>query len=133
MEDAVHLDPILNHMLNKEHQRTGGHPSANFPSDVYSRTTFVNFTVTQNSLQTQSLNQVLSFERAHVDQCRSNLMKLQGVEFKLHLRQLKRRILQALNESRGNILDDDLVIDTLETLKNEAAEVSRKWQRQKVT
>jgi dynein heavy chain 1 len=149
IQDAEHLDPILNHVLNKEYQKTGGRvliqlgkqeidfspafrlylstrdPSATFAPDVCSRTTFVNFTVTQSSLQTQSLNQVLKFERPDVDQRRTNLMKLQG-EFKLHLRQLEKRLLQALNESRGNILDDDRVIDTLETLKTEAAEVSRK-------
>src|SRR5690606_5850852 len=100
-------------------------PSATFAPDICSRTTFVNFTVTQSSLQTQSLNSVLKFERPDVDQRRTNLMKLQG-EFKLHLRQLEKRLLQALNESRGNILDDDRVIDTLETLKTEAAEVSKK-------
>jgi len=149
IQDAEHLDPILNHVLNKEYQKTGGRvliqlgkqeidfspafkiylstrdPSAQFPPDICSRTTFVNFTVTQSSLQTQSLNQVLKFERPDVDQRRSNLMKLQG-EFKLHLRRLEKRLLQALNESRGNILDDDRVIDTLETLKTEAAEVSKK-------
>ncbi|PWW79978.1 hypothetical protein C7212DRAFT_355935 [Tuber magnatum] len=149
IQDAEHLDPILNHVLNKEYQKTGGRvliqlgkqeidfspsfklylstrdPSASFAPDICSRTTFVNFTVTQSSLQTQSLNQVLKFERPDVDQRRTNLMKLQG-EFKLHLRQLEKRLLQALNESRGNILDDDRVIDTLETLKTEAAEVSRK-------
>lgn len=149
IQDAEHLDPILNHVLNKEYQKTGGRvliqlgkqeidfspsfrlflstrdPSASFAPDVCSRTTFVNFTVTQSSLQTQSLNQVLKFERPDVDQRRTNLMKLQG-EFKLHLRQLEKRLLRALNESRGNILDDDNVIGTLETLKTEAAEVSRK-------
>ncbi|EWC45394.1 cytoplasmic dynein heavy chain [Drechslerella stenobrocha 248] len=149
IQDAEHLDPILNHVLNKEYQKTGGRvliqlgrqeidfspafklylstrdPSASFPPDICSRTTFVNFTVTKSSLQTQTLNQVLKFERPDVDQRRSNLMKLQG-EFKLHLRKLEKSLLQALNESRGNILDDDRVIDTLETLKREAAEVSKK-------
>lgn len=149
IQDAEYLDPILNHVLNKEYQKTGGRvliqlgkqeidfspafrlylstrdPSASFAPDICSRTTFVNFTVTQSSLQTQSLNQVLKCERPDVDQRRTDLMKLQG-EFKLHLRQLEKRLLQALNESRGNILDDDRVIDTLETLKTEAAEVSKK-------
>ncbi|KAL7268764.1 dynein heavy chain [Rhizina undulata] len=149
IQDAEHLDPILNHVLNKEYQKTGGRvliqlgkqeidfspsfrlylstrdPSASFAPDICSRTTFVNFTVTQSSLQTQSLNQVLKFERPDIDQRRTDLMKLQG-EFKLNLRNLEKRLLQALNESRGNILDDDRVIDTLESLKNEAAEVSRK-------
>ncbi|KAI1945117.1 dynein heavy chain [Ophidiomyces ophidiicola] len=149
IQDAEHLDPILNHVLNKEYQKTGGRvliqlgrqeidfspafklflstrdPSACFPPDVCSRTTFVNFTVTQSSLQTQSLNKVLKVERPDVDERRTNLIKLQG-EFKIHLRQLEKRLLRALNESRGNILDDDNVIETLETLKKEAAEISNK-------
>ncbi|KAL1836345.1 hypothetical protein VTJ49DRAFT_5263 [Mycothermus thermophilus] len=149
IQDAEHLDPVLNHVLNKEYQRTGGRvliqlgkqqidfspsfrlylstrdPSATFPPDICSRTTFVNFTVTQSSLQTQSLAEVLKSERPDVDERRSNLIKLQG-EFKVHLRQLEKRLLQALNESRGNILDDDHVIETLETLKREAADISTK-------
>ncbi|ODH44999.1 dynein heavy chain, cytoplasmic [Paracoccidioides brasiliensis] len=149
IQDAEYLDPILNHVLNKEYQKTGGRvliqlgrqeidfspsfklflstrdPSATFAPDICSRTTFVNFTVTQSSLQTQSLNEVLKFERPDVDERRTNLIKLQG-EFKIHLRQLEKRLLQALNESRGNILDDDNVIETLETLKKEAGEISHK-------
>jgi dynein heavy chain 1, cytosolic len=149
IQDAEYLDPVLNHVLNKEYQKTGGRvliqlgkqeidfspafkiylstrdPSATFAPDVCSRTTFVNFTVTQSSLQTQSLNEVLKSERPDVDERRSNLIKLQG-EFKIHLRQLEKRLLQSLNESRGNILDDDNVIETLETLKKEAADISMK-------
>ncbi|GME34113.1 ATPase AAA+ type core [Neofusicoccum parvum] len=149
IQDAEHLDPVLNHVLNKEYQKTGGRvliqlgkqeidfspsfrlylstrdPSATFAPDICSRTTFVNFTVTQSSLQTQSLAEVLKSERPDVDERRSNLIKMQG-EFAVHLRQLEKRLLQALNESRGNILDDDNVIETLETLKKEAAEISAK-------
>ena len=149
IQDAEHLDPVLIHVLNKEYQKTGGRvliqlgkqeidfspafklylstrdPSAMFPPDICSRTTFVNFTVTQSSLQTQSLNDVLKSERPDVDQRRTNLVKMQG-EFSTHLRGLEKRLLQALNESRGNILDDDVVIETLETLKKEAREISKK-------
>jgi dynein heavy chain 1 len=100
-------------------------PSATFAPDICSRTTFVNFTVTQSSLQTQSLNEALKSERPDVDERRSNLIKLQG-DFKIHLTQLEKRLLAALNESRGNILDDDNVIETLETLKKEAAEITTK-------
>jgi dynein heavy chain 1 len=52
-------------------------------------------------------------------------MKLQG-EFTANLRHLERRLLQALNESRGNILDDDSLIESLELLKKEAAAISEK-------
>ncbi|KAF2754571.1 cytoplasmic dynein-like protein 1 heavy chain 1 [Pseudovirgaria hyperparasitica] len=149
IQDAEHLDPILNHVLNKEYQKTGGRvliqlgkqeidfspsfkiflstrdPSAAFAPDICSRTTFVNFTVTQSSLQTQTLNEVLKSERPDVDERRSNLIKMQG-EFSVHLRRLEKRLLQALNESQGNILDDDNVIQTLETLKKEAADITAK-------
>ena len=149
IQDAEYLDPVLNHVLNKEYQKTGGRvlirlgkqeidfsptfklylstrdPSAAFPPDVCSRTTFVNFTVTQSSLQTQSLNDVLKSERPDVDNRRSNLVKMQG-EFNTHLRGLEKSLLQALNDSQGNILDDDVVIQTLETLKKEAGDISRK-------
>lgn len=149
IQDAEHIDPILNHVLNKEYQKTGGRvliqlgkqeidfspafklylstkdPSAMFAPDVCSRTTFVNFTVTQSSLKTQTLNDVLKSERPDVDERRSNLVKMQG-EFTHRLRRLERMLLQALNESRGNILDDENVIQTLETLKSEAAEITTK-------
>jgi len=149
IQDAEYLDPILTHVLNKEYQKTGGRvliqlgkqeidfspsfklylstrdPSAAFAPDVCSRTTFINFTVTRSSLHTQSLNEVLKAERPDVDKRRTNLIKMQG-EFNTNLRQLEKRLLQALNESRGNILDDDNVIHTLETLKKEAAVISRK-------
>lgn len=149
IQDAEHIDPILNHVLNKEYQRTGGRvliqlgkqeidfspafklylstkdPSAAFAPDICSRTTFVNFTVTQSSLKTQTLNEVLKSERPDVDERRSNLVKMQG-EFTQRLRRLERMLLQALNESRGNILDDENVINTLEKLKNEAAEITTK-------
>ncbi|KIX04416.1 uncharacterized protein Z518_05284 [Rhinocladiella mackenziei CBS 650.93] len=149
IQDAEYLDPILTHVLNKEYQKTGGRvliqlgkqeidfsehfqlylstrdPSAAFAPDVCSRTTFINFTVTRSSLQTQSLNDVLKAERPDVDKRRTNLVKMQG-EFNTNLRQLEKRLLQALNESRGNILDDDNVIQTLETLKKEAAVITKK-------
>lgn len=149
IQDAEHLDPVLNHVLNKEYQKTGGRvliqlgkqeidfspafklflstrdPSAMFPPDICSRTTFVNFTVTRSSLQTQTLNDVLKSERPDIDKRRTNLVKMQG-EFSTHLRGLEKRLLQALNQSRGNILDDDVVIETLETLKKESGDISRK-------
>ncbi|ORZ40908.1 dynein heavy chain [Catenaria anguillulae PL171] len=149
IQDVENLDPILNPVLNRELRRTGGRvlirlgnqdidfspsftlflatrdPSVNFPPDICSRVTFVNFTVTKSSLQTQCLNKVLSQERPDVDAKRTDLLKLQG-EFNFRLRHLEKSLLQALNESKGNILDDDNVIATLEKLKKEAREIQDK-------
>ncbi|KAJ3336987.1 hypothetical protein HDU93_001788 [Gonapodya sp. JEL0774] len=149
IQDVENLDPILNPVLNRELRRTGGRtlirlgnqdidfspsfmlflstrdPSVNFRPDLSSRVTFVNFTVTRASLQSQCLHEVLKSERPDVDRKRNDLIKLQG-EFQLRLRQLEKSLLQALNNSKGNVLDDDHVMTTLETLKQEAAEVSAK-------
>ena len=149
IQDVERLDPILNAVLNKEIRRTGGRvlirlgnqdidfspaftmflstrdPSVEFSPDICSRVTFVNFTMTRSSLQSQSLDQVLKVERPDTDKKRSDLTRVQG-EFRLRLRFLERSLLHALNESTGNILDDDKVIDTLETLKREAAEITKK-------
>ncbi|ORY38141.1 dynein heavy chain [Rhizoclosmatium globosum] len=149
VQDVENLDPILNAVLNKELRRTGGrvliklggqeidfspqfklflstrNPSVNFSPDICSRVTFVNFTVTRGSLQAQCLHQVLKAERPDTDRKRTDLIKARG-EFQLRLRHLEKLLLQALNESRGNILDDDKVMETLETLKKEAAEITKK-------
>ena len=149
IQDVEHLDPILNPVLNREIRRTGGRvlirlgnqdidfspsfimflttrdPSVEFSPDICSRVTFVNFTMTRSSLQSQSLDQVLKAERPDTERKRTDLMKMQG-EFRLRLRTLEKLLLQALNESSGNILDDDKVIDTLETLKKEAAVITKK-------
>ena len=149
IQDVENLDPILNPVLNRELRRTGGRilirvgnqdidfapaftmflatrdPSVEFSPDICSRVTFVNFTMTRSSLQTQALDKVLRVERPEIEKKRTDLIKLQG-EFRVRLRHLERSLLQALNESQGSILEDDKVIATLETLKKEAAEVTRK-------
>ena len=148
VQDVESYDPILNPVLNREVRKTGGRvlitlgdqdidlsptfsiflstrdPTVEFPPDLCSRVTFVNFTVTRSSLQSQCLNQVLRSERPDIDEKRTDLLKLQG-EFQVRLRQLEKSLLQALNDSKGRILDDDSVISTLEKLKTEAAEISR--------
>ncbi|XP_030854690.1 cytoplasmic dynein 1 heavy chain 1 [Strongylocentrotus purpuratus] len=149
VQDVENYDPILNPVLNREVRRTGGRvlislgdqdidlspsfmiflstrdPTVEFPPDICSRVTFVNFTVTRSSLQSQCLNEVLKAERPDVDEKRSDLLKLQG-EFHLRLRHLEKSLLQALNDAKGRILDSDSIITTLETLKKEAADVTRK-------
>ncbi|KAK9469716.1 dynein heavy chain, N-terminal region 1-domain-containing protein [Lipomyces arxii] len=147
--DAEHFDPILNHVLNKEYQQVGGRvliqlgrqaidfsssfklflitrdAGATFSPDLCSRTTVVNFTVTRSNLLAQSLDEVLKVLRPDIDRKRSNLSKLR-TEFMLHLRELEQKLLQALNASEGNILDDDHVVETLENLKVQAEDVAEK-------
>lgn len=149
IQDVERLDPILNPVLNRELRRTGGRvlvrlgnqdidfsptftlflstrdSSIDFSPDISSRVTFANFTMTRASLQSQSLSQVLRVERPDTEKKRTDLLKLQG-EYQARLQHLEQALLQALNESSGNILDDEKVVDTLETLKLEASDITEK-------
>ncbi|XP_034246592.1 dynein heavy chain, cytoplasmic-like isoform X2 [Thrips palmi] len=149
VQDVENYDPILNPVLDREWRRTGGRdlitlgdenidwspsfkiflstrdPTVEFPPELCSRVTFVNFTVTRSSLQSQCLDQVLKAERPDIDKKRSDLLKLQG-EFHVRQRRLQDDLLQTLSEATGNILDDDSMITTLVTLRQEAAEISQK-------
>lgn len=149
VQDVENIDPILNPILNKEVRRTGGRnlirlgdqdidfspsfslylttrdPTFQFTPDVCSRVTFVNFTVTPASLQSQCLNQIIKAESPEIDQKRSDMLKLQG-EYKVRLRSLEHKLLNAISNAQVNILEDEQIIGTLEKLKTEASEVTQK-------
>ncbi len=149
VEDVESIDPILNSVLNREITKTGGRvlitlgdkeidfspsfviflttrdPSSHFTPDLCSRVTFVNFTVTPSSLTSQCLSKILKAERKDIDTKRNDLLQLQG-GFKVKLRQLEDSLLDALNGVKGNILENETVLASLEKLKKEAAEVTQK-------
>ncbi|KAM9964742.1 hypothetical protein ACTFIW_004524 [Dictyostelium discoideum] len=149
VQDVENIDPVLNPVLNKEIRKKGGRilirlgdqdvdfspsfmiflftrdPTAHFTPDLCSRVTFVNFTVTPSSLQSQCLHEALKTERPDTHKKRSDLLKIQG-EFQVKLRILEKSLLNALSQASGNILDDDSVISTLETLKKETTEIALK-------
>ncbi|KAJ6227585.1 dynein heavy chain [Anaeramoeba flamelloides] len=149
IEDAEYVDLILNTVLNKEYQKTGGRklirlgdqeidfspsfqmfmttrdPTFNFTPDLCSRVTFCNFTVTLASLQSQCLNHTLKTERPDIDEARSNVLKLQG-EFKLQIRKLEKQLLQTLQRVEGSILDDNTVLNKLVELKKQANIINKK-------
>lgn len=148
VQDVEKIDPVLNSVLNKEVQKAGGRvlirvgdqeidysenfvlymhtrdPNAVFTPDLCSRVTFVNFTVTASSLQNQCLNILLKEERPEIDKKRNDIIKLQG-EFRVKLRHLEDQLLNELNASEGNILQNNKLINTLETLQKEAQEVAK--------
>ncbi|TYZ65491.1 hypothetical protein PybrP1_001542, partial [[Pythium] brassicae (nom. inval.)] len=147
VHEVERIDPILNPVLNRELYKTGGRvlirlggeeidyspdfrlflitrdPSCRFSPDICSRVTFVNFTVTPSSLESQGLSLLMKREQPAVEEKRANLLKLQG-EYQAKLRELEDALLQQINNVQGNILDDDSVIHALEGMKAEAAHIS---------
>jgi dynein heavy chain 1 len=148
IQDAEEFDPILNPILNKEIRKSAGRNlcrlgnkevdyagsfkmflvtknGVNFSPDICSRTTIVNFTITPSSLQMQCLDRFLKVQRPDIDSKRKILLKTQG-EYQLRLHELEKQLLDSLNESTGNILDDENVMNTLEALKTEATDIQSK-------
>ena len=148
VHDVESIDPILNPVLNKELQKTGGrtlirlgaedidfsprfliflttrNPSAHFAPDLCSRVTLVNFTVTPASLEAQALSAILKAERPDVDARRTEMLRLQSVQ-SVQLRALEDALLSKISAVQGAILDDDSVVNSLETIQSEAAQLSK--------
>jgi dynein heavy chain 1 len=147
VQDVENVDPILNPVLNKEFQKTGGRtlirlgnedidyspkfmivlttrdPAARFAPDLCSRVTVINFTVTPASLESQALSAILRAERPDVDRRRTEVLRLQG-EQNVKIRELEESLLNQISAVRGAILDDDTVIRALEQIKSEAADLT---------
>lgn len=146
--DAEYLDPVINPVLNKEYHKTGGRTliqlgkslidfnagfrlfllsrdssTASFSAHVTSRTTRVNFTVTDASLERQLSSHVLAKKRPDVDAKRKSLIKLQN-ECQANLRALEADLLASLADSE-DILGNNAVMVKLEKLKQEARQLTQ--------
>ena len=149
VQDVEHLDPVISPLLNGEMRRTGGRvlvrvgnqdidfspsftlmmitrdSSFTFPPDISSRVTFVNFTITRDNLESQALERILRTEKPEIEARRNDLLRNQA-EYQMRLRHLEQALLNALNESSGRVLEDDIVLNSLERTKQEAAELDVK-------
>ena len=148
VENVENIDPVLNPILNKEIQRTGGrslvrigteevdfspkfnivlttkNPAAKLTPDICSRVTLVNFTVTPASLHSQSMSLILKRETPEVEEQRINVLKLQG-EQQVKMRGLENQMLSKISAVEGNILDDDQVVEGMEQLMKEGTQVEK--------
>ena len=146
VENVEMVDPVLNPILNKEIQRTGGrslvrigtedvdyspkfniilttkNPAAKLTPDLCSRVTLVNFTITPASLRSQSMSRIMQEEKPEVEKRRRDLLKLQG-EQNVKLRELEEKMLNTISAVEGSILDDDRVVTGMETLMTEGVQV----------
>ena len=146
VENVEKLDPVLNPILNKEIQRTGGrslvrigtedvdyspkfniilstkNPGVKLTPDICSRVTLVNFTVTPAGLQSQSLSRILKCEKPEIEKQRNDILKLQG-EQNVKLRGLEEKMLKEISAVEGNILDNDRVVEGMERLMKEGVQV----------
>ena len=137
IQNVEKMEPFMNSVLNKEVFKQGGrvlvrvgdqeidfnrnfelfmitvNPNCRFTPDLCSRVTFVNFTITQNSLENQCINMFLRRERPDIEKKRITLLKLQG-EYLIQIRRLEDDLLKKISEQTGSILDNLELINSLE-------------------
>lgn len=83
-----------------------------YPPELCVKVNLLNFMATSEGLQDQMLGIVVAKEEPELEAQREKLV-LEDAENKRLLKEIEDQILYLLKNSKGNILDDEVLIDTL--------------------
>ncbi|NXG35216.1 DYH7 protein, partial [Dromaius novaehollandiae] len=95
--------------------------------ELATKVSLLNFMITPEGLEDQLLGIVVAKERPELEEERNSLI-LQSAANKKHLKEIERRILETLQSSEGNILEDETAIMVLDSAKIMANEITKKQQ-----
>ncbi|XP_052104325.1 dynein axonemal heavy chain 2-like isoform X7 [Mytilus californianus] len=145
------LDPSLDPILNKSLIKIGGAymirlgdkeieynsefkfyittklSNPHYTPEISTKTTIVNFAVKEQGLEAQMLGIVVKKERAELEEQKDQLVK-SIASGKKKLEECEDEILRLLNETKGSLLDDEQLVNTLQLSKITSQEVSEKLQ-----
>lgn len=107
-------------------------PNPHYLPEVCIKVTIINFTVTLEGLEAQLLGDVVKLERPDIENRKVQLL-LQMAEDKKQLQHLESEILRLLSESEGNILDDEVLINTLSSSKVTSSAISQRVEEAEIT
>lgn len=134
------LDPSLDPILNKSIVKIGGAsviklgdkeieynydfrfyittklPNPHYTPEISTKTAIVNFAVKEQGLEAQLLGIVVRKERPELEEQKDNLV-MSIASGKRKLAELEDEILRLLNEAQGSLLDDEQLVNTLQTSK----------------
>ena len=134
------LDPSLDPILNKSIVKIGGVPmirlgdkeveynpefrfyittklgNPHYAPEISTKTTLVNFAVKEQGLEAQLLGIVVRKERPELEEQKDRLV-VDIAKNKKKLQDLEDEILRLLNEAQGSLLDDEHLVNTLQTSK----------------
>ncbi|XP_030749874.1 dynein heavy chain 2, axonemal [Sitophilus oryzae] len=140
------MDPSMNPILSKAVVKQGGHnmiklddkyvtydprfkffittkmTNPHYPPEISTKTTLVNFAVKEQGLEAQLLGIVVKKERPQLEEEKQNLV-ITIATGKRTLTDLENELLRLLNESRGSLLEDAELFNTLQTSKATSASV----------
>lgn len=100
-------------------------PNPSFSPELSAKTAVIDFTVTQGGLEQQLLGRVISHEQKSLEDSLNQLLNDVNANKKA-LQKLDKDLLQRLNESKGNLLDDTSLMEVLNNTKTQAKEVAIK-------
>jgi len=107
-------------------------PNPEYSPEVSIKVTIINFTVTETGLVDQLLGAVVKKERPDVEKKKGDLVVSMAKD-KKQLKDLEDKILKLLRESKGNILDDKVLIETLTESKELSGVISERLKESEVT
>jgi dynein heavy chain len=100
--------------------------------EVCIKVTIINFTVTTSGLEDQLLSDVVSLERPDLESQRAALVSQINSD-KNQLISLETKILKLLFQSEGNILDDEELIEALNSSKQTSTEIVKRVAQAEIT
>ncbi|XP_075981520.1 dynein heavy chain at 62B [Anticarsia gemmatalis] len=93
--------------------------------EVFNKVTLINFALTKDGLEDQLLGIVVAKERPDLQEKREKLI-VQGAANRAALKQVEDDILRTLQESKGDILEDESAIEVLDSSKILAIDIMKK-------
>ncbi|CAM9289484.1 unnamed protein product, partial [Discosporangium mesarthrocarpum] len=103
-----------------------------YPPEVCVKVSLVNFAITFTGLEDQLLGVVVVEEMPDMEEKKNSLV-VSNAKMKKELQEIENRILFLLSNSKGNILDDHELIETLASSKKTSMEITKKVAEAEVT
>eukprot|EP01002_Notosolenus_urceolatus_P000792 NODE_11_length_4205_cov_28.405919_g8_i0.p1 GENE.NODE_11_length_4205_cov_28.405919_g8_i0~~NODE_11_length_4205_cov_28.405919_g8_i0.p1 ORF type:complete len:1357 (-),score=575.01 NODE_11_length_4205_cov_28.405919_g8_i0:133-3657(-) len=94
-------------------------PTLKLPPDARSLVTEVNFTITKSGLEGQLLGVTIQHEKPELEEQKSALLA-QEDEYKMQLGALEETLLKELSESKGSLLENVTLINSLNEIKEKS-------------
>ncbi|CAM9700495.1 unnamed protein product, partial [Hapterophycus canaliculatus] len=96
-----------------------------YPPEVSVKVSLLNFAITFTGLEDQLLGVVVVEEMPEMQE-KKNTLVVANAKMKKELQEIENRILFLLSNSKGNILDDHELIETLASSKKTSTEITLK-------
>merc|ERR1719269_2895 len=96
------------------------------------KVTLLNFAITPAGMEDQMLGIAVAKERPDLEEANNQLV-VQGAKMNKQLNDIENEILKLLEESEGDVLADDTLINTIATAKNTANEINAKQAEAAIT